>query len=251
MIVAMRSRSDPVGELNSDIRATLILPRTPERSITHFKYRRSTTAQLSLIIMRHLTIICCSVLSFLRFELINGQDIEALEALKAAQNKLSADNLNMLMTELEIPRGGFDEGRLKMSSVKTMPEEDVQDSVSASDLEALEELHRSLTSRKSISRDKELKNVHPKDGLLAKAAAAPTLSFEAKCNNEMLRRIILENINEDTSVAKREIQRAAAQEIGGRVDVICSKGVFSYIVNTEVYCEEESRGVTCFAFKQF
>lgn len=38
--------------------------------------------------------------------------------------------------------------------------------------------------------------------------------------------------------------------MGGRIDVICSSGVFSYIVNTELYCEAEKNGVTCLAFRQ-
>ncbi|CAI4227258.1 unnamed protein product [Auanema sp. JU1783] len=75
-------------------------------------------------------------------------------------------------------------------------------------------------------------------------------SFDPKCNSEILRDIILKNIHASTSTAKRQIQAAAAEEIGGRVDAICSTGTFSYIVNTEVYCETEKNGVTCFVFKQ-
>uniref|UniRef100_A0A8R1DUM2 Ground-like domain-containing protein n=1 Tax=Caenorhabditis japonica TaxID=281687 RepID=A0A8R1DUM2_CAEJA len=74
--------------------------------------------------------------------------------------------------------------------------------------------------------------------------------FDPKCNSEDLKAIILANINESTALAKRQIQSAASDAIGGRVDVICSKGTFSYIVNTELYCETEKDGTTCFAFKQ-
>jgi hypothetical protein len=32
--------------------------------------------------------------------------------------------------------------------------------------------------------------------------------------------------------------------------VICSTSVFSYLVNTEIYCEAEGKGVTCLAYRQ-
>uniref|UniRef100_A0A7E4VKP9 Ground-like domain-containing protein n=1 Tax=Panagrellus redivivus TaxID=6233 RepID=A0A7E4VKP9_PANRE len=84
----------------------------------------------------------------------------------------------------------------------------------------------------------------------AKAAAAPTHKADPKCNSETLRKLIHENIHEKTSIAKRQIQAKAAAEVGGRIDVICSSGVFSYIVNTELYCETEKNGITCLAFRQ-
>ncbi|CAB3397095.1 unnamed protein product [Caenorhabditis bovis] len=74
--------------------------------------------------------------------------------------------------------------------------------------------------------------------------------FDPKCNSEDLKTIILQNISENTAESKRKIQAAAADAIGGRVDVICSRSTFSYIVNTELYCETEQNGTTCFAFKQ-
>uniref|UniRef100_A0A1I7XMQ0 Ground-like domain-containing protein n=1 Tax=Heterorhabditis bacteriophora TaxID=37862 RepID=A0A1I7XMQ0_HETBA len=75
-------------------------------------------------------------------------------------------------------------------------------------------------------------------------------TFDPKCNSDVLKNIILKNIHESTAVSKRQIQKAATDEIGGRVDVICSSGTFSYIVNTELYCETEKNGTTCFAFRQ-
>ncbi|CAJ0948313.1 unnamed protein product, partial [Mesorhabditis belari] len=80
--------------------------------------------------------------------------------------------------------------------------------------------------------------------------ATETTSFDPKCNSEVLRKCILENVQQSTATSKRKIQKAAVDAIGGRVDVICSMATFSYIVNTELYCEAERNGITCFAFRQ-
>ncbi|KAK0410735.1 hypothetical protein QR680_005295 [Steinernema hermaphroditum] len=74
--------------------------------------------------------------------------------------------------------------------------------------------------------------------------------FGAECNSEALRKIILENVKATPAESKRAVQKAAREEVGGRIDVICSTGKFSYIVNSELYCEAEKAGVTCFAFRQ-
>ncbi|KAK6756798.1 hypothetical protein RB195_014927 [Necator americanus] len=60
----------------------------------------------------------------------------------------------------------------------------------------------------------------------------------------------VKNIDDSTATAKRKIQETATDELGGRIDVVCSTGTFSYIVNTELYCETEKDGITCFAFRQ-
>ncbi|VDN34487.1 unnamed protein product, partial [Cylicostephanus goldi] len=62
-------------------------------------------------------------------------------------------------------------------------------------------------------------------------------AFDPKCNSEALKEIILKNIADSTALSKRKIQETATDELGGRIDVICSSGTFSYIVNTELYCE--------------
>ncbi|VDL75771.1 unnamed protein product [Nippostrongylus brasiliensis] len=74
--------------------------------------------------------------------------------------------------------------------------------------------------------------------------------FDPKCNSEILKDIILQNMSSSTATAKRQIQEAATEKVGGRIDVVCSSGTFSYIVNTELYCETEKDGITCFAFRQ-
>ncbi|CAI2353610.1 unnamed protein product [Caenorhabditis sp. 36 PRJEB53466] len=75
---------------------------------------------------------------------------------------------------------------------------------------------------------------------------APPLS--EKCNDDRLRRIIEENVDDNPSTSKRKIQKAAADEIGGLFDVICSAHDFSYLANTQLFCESGNDDVTCFAF---
>ncbi|GMT08241.1 hypothetical protein PENTCL1PPCAC_30415, partial [Pristionchus entomophagus] len=53
-----------------------------------------------------------------------------------------------------------------------------------------------------------------------------------------------------TSISKRQIQTAAEEQLGGRYNVICARGDFSYITNTEVFCQQTVGDVTCYAFKQ-
>lgn len=77
-----------------------------------------------------------------------------------------------------------------------------------------------------------------------------TQEANAKCNSEALKKIITENIDEKPAVSKRQIQAKAAEELGPRIDVICSTSVFSYLVNTEIFCEVEGKGVTCLAYRQ-
>ncbi|KAK5970107.1 Ground domain-containing protein [Trichostrongylus colubriformis] len=72
--------------------------------------------------------------------------------------------------------------------------------------------------------------------------------FTDKCNDERLKKIIEENVDANPSSSKRKIQKAATDEIGGLFDVICSNHDFSYLANTQVFCEAGNDDVTCFAF---
>ncbi|PAV75950.1 hypothetical protein WR25_13188 [Diploscapter pachys] len=69
-----------------------------------------------------------------------------------------------------------------------------------------------------------------------------------KCNDERLRKIIEQFADEDPTTSKRAIQKAAQDQIGGLFDVICSNHDFSYLANTQMYCEGGNDYVTCFAF---
>ncbi|KAK0403522.1 hypothetical protein QR680_016970 [Steinernema hermaphroditum] len=72
---------------------------------------------------------------------------------------------------------------------------------------------------------------------------------DASCNSETLRRIIQENASEDVSESKRKIQKAAQEALETRIDVICGRGEFSYVVHTDTFCQETVDDITCYAFK--
>ncbi|KAK6052860.1 ground-like domain protein [Cooperia oncophora] len=71
-----------------------------------------------------------------------------------------------------------------------------------------------------------------------------------KCNSQVLRRIMLENMTSNSSESKRKINVAAEARFGGNVDVICSRGHFSYVFSSNLYCEAAKDLVTCIAFRQ-
>ncbi|KAK0408751.1 hypothetical protein QR680_004135 [Steinernema hermaphroditum] len=83
-----------------------------------------------------------------------------------------------------------------------------------------------------------------------KQLGAPTIDVidETKCNNEKLRKIMVEVIDDNPSTSKRKIQKEAMEKIGGIFDVICSNGDFSYLANTRLYCETRVKDTICFAF---
>ncbi|CAB3398087.1 unnamed protein product [Caenorhabditis bovis] len=70
------------------------------------------------------------------------------------------------------------------------------------------------------------------------------------CNSEELRTIIEQKIDRITAIAKRRIQDEAELKLNGRFNVICTRGDFSYLVSTELYCQHTVADVTCFVFKQ-
>uniref|UniRef100_A0A914HFS9 Ground-like domain-containing protein n=1 Tax=Globodera rostochiensis TaxID=31243 RepID=A0A914HFS9_GLORO len=80
--------------------------------------------------------------------------------------------------------------------------------------------------------------------------SAPSATQQRNCNSERMRKLIIENIHAKPSIAKRQIQSKVAAEINGKIDVICAKHAFSYIVNSELFCEAERYGVICLCFKQ-
>uniref|UniRef100_A0A1I7XU88 Ground-like domain-containing protein n=1 Tax=Heterorhabditis bacteriophora TaxID=37862 RepID=A0A1I7XU88_HETBA len=73
---------------------------------------------------------------------------------------------------------------------------------------------------------------------------------ETKCNSQLLKELMLNNMSDNSSESKRKINRAAEAKFGGSVDVICSRGHFSYVFSSNLYCEASKRLVTCIAFRQ-
>jgi len=76
------------------------------------------------------------------------------------------------------------------------------------------------------------------------------LTNDNDCNSEDLRKIINQNMNDDLNASKRVIQLASEAKFGGRFDVICSHFDFSYITNTELWCQETKETVSCYAYRQ-
>ncbi|VDO93590.1 unnamed protein product [Heligmosomoides polygyrus] len=59
-----------------------------------------------------------------------------------------------------------------------------------------------------------------------------------------------QNMSQNSSESKRKINQAAEARFGGNVDVICSRGHFSYVFSSNLYCEAAKDLVTCIAFRQ-
>ncbi|PIC23302.1 hypothetical protein B9Z55_017047 [Caenorhabditis nigoni] len=71
-----------------------------------------------------------------------------------------------------------------------------------------------------------------------------------KCSSAVLRKLMLEEITDSSAESKRNINVAAEGKFGGNVDVICSRGHFSYIFTSNLYCEVSKGLTTCIAFRQ-
>ncbi|CAJ0581941.1 unnamed protein product, partial [Mesorhabditis spiculigera] len=76
------------------------------------------------------------------------------------------------------------------------------------------------------------------------------LSDDPMCNAEELRSIMLEHMSESLNSSKRLVQVAAEERFGGRFDVICAHGDFSYVTNTELFCQETKNSVSCYTYRQ-
>uniref|UniRef100_A0A915PRA9 Ground-like domain-containing protein n=1 Tax=Setaria digitata TaxID=48799 RepID=A0A915PRA9_9BILA len=79
--------------------------------------------------------------------------------------------------------------------------------------------------------------------------SVPSLN-DSKCNDPTMREVIIQNIDPSPSVAKRQIQLAVHDKFGGVIDAICSSSSFSYLINTDMYCEIRKSNTTCLVFRQ-
>ncbi|VDM52561.1 unnamed protein product [Angiostrongylus costaricensis] len=61
---------------------------------------------------------------------------------------------------------------------------------------------------------------------------------------------MLDNIEANLNNSKRLIQLAAEAQFGGQFDVICANADFSYVTNTELFCQETKGDVSCYAYRQ-
>ncbi|EPB78426.1 ground-like domain protein [Ancylostoma ceylanicum] len=78
----------------------------------------------------------------------------------------------------------------------------------------------------------------------------PIPEATSKCNSQVLKKLMLEQMTGNSSESKRKINVAAEAKFGGNVDVICSRGHFSYVFSSNLYCEASKDLVTCIAFRQ-
>ncbi|CAD6193389.1 unnamed protein product [Caenorhabditis auriculariae] len=75
-------------------------------------------------------------------------------------------------------------------------------------------------------------------------------SNKSNCNDKKLGELIEKNIKKDAKASKRAIQKAAAEEFGGQFNVVCSPCEFTFVVNSQKFCDGFKNEVACFAFLQ-
>ncbi|OZC12069.1 ground-like domain protein [Onchocerca flexuosa] len=73
---------------------------------------------------------------------------------------------------------------------------------------------------------------------------------DTKCNNAAMRKVISQNIHSNPATAKRLTQLAVRDKFSGFIDAICSNQPFSYVINSDLYCEVQKFNVTCLVFRQ-
>ncbi|KJH52300.1 ground-like domain protein [Dictyocaulus viviparus] len=78
----------------------------------------------------------------------------------------------------------------------------------------------------------------------------PIPQATTKCNSQVLRKLMYESMTSNSSESKRKVNAAAEMKFGGNVDVICSRGHFSYVFASNLFCEVTKDLVTCIAFRQ-
>lgn len=81
------------------------------------------------------------------------------------------------------------------------------------------------------------------------SAMAAEVDEDPTCNNEKLRKVIQENIKDDPTTSKRDIQTAAEEKLFAKINVICARSDFSYVAYTDTYCQASSGDITCYAFR--
>uniref|UniRef100_A0A914UPK2 Ground-like domain-containing protein n=1 Tax=Plectus sambesii TaxID=2011161 RepID=A0A914UPK2_9BILA len=69
------------------------------------------------------------------------------------------------------------------------------------------------------------------------------------CNSKKLKNILEKSISIDTDASKHAIHDATLT-LTGKYDVICAYGDFSYIVNSNSFCQLTKDDITCYVFKQ-
>ncbi|CAG9536319.1 unnamed protein product [Cercopithifilaria johnstoni] len=74
------------------------------------------------------------------------------------------------------------------------------------------------------------------------------VEYDSKCNNPVLKSIMEENIMDDITISKRDIQRVAEEKLFKKFNVICSENDFAYIAYTDTFCQHSKNDISCYAF---
>ncbi|CAD6196441.1 unnamed protein product [Caenorhabditis auriculariae] len=74
-------------------------------------------------------------------------------------------------------------------------------------------------------------------------------SDTSNCNDEHLRFIIISSIEKSLAKSKSLIAERAKRDLGGRYDVICTDGTFSYFIAASRFCQETVENVSCVAYR--
>ncbi|KAK6108867.1 Ground-like domain family protein [Brugia pahangi] len=74
---------------------------------------------------------------------------------------------------------------------------------------------------------------------------------DSECNDNKLKIIMLENIGKDLNATKKMIQLAAEAQFDGHFNVICSKDDFSFLTNTELFCQATKGDISCYAYRLY
>ncbi|KAI1705774.1 ground-like domain-containing protein [Ditylenchus destructor] len=92
----------------------------------------------------------------------------------------------------------------------------------------------------------------PVDQLTTESPAVDNEGFDeqSKCNSQVLRKLMIENMTDNSNESKRKVNAAAEHKFGGNIDVVCSRGHFSYVYSSSLFCEASLGEVTCIAFRQ-
>ncbi|VDO20748.1 unnamed protein product [Brugia timori] len=119
----------------------------------------------------------------------------------------------------------------------TQKEENIKDKEVADLLDAIEEFHN-----QTLQIQEPIKPI-PISSLI-------TIG-DSECNDNKLKIIMLENIGKDLNATKKMIQLAAEAQFDGHFNVICSKDDFSFLTNTELFCQATKGDISCYAYRLY
>ncbi|CAI5450991.1 unnamed protein product [Caenorhabditis angaria] len=116
-----------------------------------------------------------------------------------------------------------------------------------------EENDGDLTDMKGLNQGRDIRRsptVHVHGDIETTTIGSDGTFDDEKCSSSVLRNLMIENMSDSSAESKKNINLAAEAKFGGNVDVICSRGHFSYIFTSNLFCEASKGLTTCIAFRQ-